>query len=259
VHVRSPFRRLQDETARVEDELVKPAGIDALLRCFAESKTNSFENLLDPLLKILRLSSPLAAALAAKPAFIRRITDKLTGSGKAVVRLNLLRVLRAAADAHPNRAVLVERHGLYEFVRRLSREDGAVLVRELAREIVPSLRPALRPSPSPSRHARKGSSHTPRTRSPPPVPPLPAGTMSNMSLSGGVGMGLSPPRAGLAPRMGRRTVSDTLTASPPRHSPLAALAAARPRIRHTKSRTHVGHANGEGNGNGHEHGHGHGA
>jgi len=42
--------------------------------------------------------------------------------------------------------MLVERHGIYEIVAKLSKEDGAVLVRELAREIMPTLAPALRPS-----------------------------------------------------------------------------------------------------------------
>jgi len=62
------------------------------------------------------------------------------------VRLNLLRILRTVCDVHPNRAILVERYGLHEIVTRLSKEDGAVLVRELAREILPALAPALKPA-----------------------------------------------------------------------------------------------------------------
>ncbi|KAI0075090.1 kinase-like protein [Panus rudis PR-1116 ss-1] len=135
---------LQDETARVEDELLKPEAIDALLRCFTSAKTNSFENLLDPFLKITRISTSITIGMA-KSQFFKRVIEKL-GHGKAVVRLNLLRLLRAVCDVHPNRAMLVERFGLYEIVVKLSKEDPAVLVRELAREIVPSLAPALKPS-----------------------------------------------------------------------------------------------------------------
>lgn len=138
-----PKNRLQDETARVEDELRKPAALDALLRCFVSAKANSFENLLDPFLKITRISNLITIGIA-KSQFINRIIEKL-GHNKAVVRLNLLRILRALCDVHPNRAVLVERFGLYDIVVKLSKEDGAVLVRELAREIVPSLAPALKP------------------------------------------------------------------------------------------------------------------
>lgn len=44
---------------------------------------------------------------------------------------------------HPNRTLLVEKYGLLDVVEKLSKGDGAVLVRELAREIVPTLRPVL--------------------------------------------------------------------------------------------------------------------
>ncbi|PSR80459.1 hypothetical protein PHLCEN_2v6716 [Hermanssonia centrifuga] len=90
------------------------------------------------------MSSPVTVGIA-KSQFFNRIIDKLTNSTKAVVRLNLLRILRTVCDVHPNRAMLVERFGIYDIVRRLSKHDGAVLVRELAREIMPTLAPALKP------------------------------------------------------------------------------------------------------------------
>lgn len=137
-------RRLQDETAKIEDQLVKPESLDVLLKCFVSAKANSFENLLDPLLKICRISNPLTIGLA-KSSFFKRIIDRLSHS-RAVVRLNLLRILRTVCDVHPNRAILVEKYGLHEIVTKLSQEDGAVLVRELAREILPALAPALKPA-----------------------------------------------------------------------------------------------------------------
>lgn len=137
-------RRLQDETARVEDQLLKPETLEVLLKCFVSAKANSFEGLLDPFLKICRLSANIAIGIA-KPQFFRRVVDRL-GHSKALVRLNLLRIVKTVCDVHPNRAILVERHGIYEIVAKLSKEDGAVLVRELAREIMPTLAPALKPS-----------------------------------------------------------------------------------------------------------------
>ncbi len=136
--------RLQDETAKIEDELLKPASLDALLKCFVSAKAVSFENLLDPFLKICRLSNLVTLGIA-KSQFFKHIIDKLTSSGKAVVRLNLLKILRTVCDAHPNRALLVERFGIYDIVVKLSHEDGAVLVKELAREILPTLAPAIKP------------------------------------------------------------------------------------------------------------------
>ncbi|GBE85072.1 predicted protein [Sparassis crispa] len=135
---------LQEETARIEDQLMKPEALGALLRCFVSAKSNSFENLLEPLLKICRLSTAITIGIA-KSQFFKRLIDKLSHS-KAVVRLNLLRILRAVCEVHPNRAMLVERYGIYDIVLKLSKQDGAVLVRGLAGEIVPALAPALKPA-----------------------------------------------------------------------------------------------------------------
>ncbi|KAI0682393.1 kinase-like protein [Cytidiella melzeri] len=135
---------LQDETAKIEDELLKPDSLDALLACFVSAKAVSFENLLDPFLKIFRLSNLITLGVA-KAQFFKRIIDKLNNNSKPVVRISLLKILRTICDAHPNRALLVERFGIYDIVVKLSNSDGAVLVRELAREILPTLAPAIKP------------------------------------------------------------------------------------------------------------------
>lgn len=95
-----------------------------------------------------RLSAPVAISIAKSSAFFKRIIDRLGHNSKAVVRLNLLRILRTVCEVHPNRAMLVEKYGLLGVVERLSRGggDGAVLVRELAKEIIPTLKPGLRPA-----------------------------------------------------------------------------------------------------------------
>jgi hypothetical protein len=102
---------LQDETARVEGELHLVEAIDALLKCFVTAKANSFENLLDPFLKITRLSTPETIAMTRSSAFFKQIMDQLGQNSRAVVRLNLLRILRGVCEVHPNHAMLVERYG----------------------------------------------------------------------------------------------------------------------------------------------------
>ncbi|KAJ7766474.1 hypothetical protein DFH07DRAFT_1058607 [Mycena maculata] len=187
---------LQDETARVEDELTKPPSVAALLTCFVTAKANSFENLLDPFLKITRLSSPLTIAISRSPPFFKRIVERLAPAGghskeKAVVRLNLLRVLRTVCEVHPNRAMLVERYGLLGIVEGLSRGggDGAVLVRELAREIVPVLKPGLKPAAGGARGGHQATRSTP---------------------DGSSAQAESPRVAALAPKKLRRTASETV-------------------------------------------------
>jgi hypothetical protein len=197
-------RRLQEETARVEDQLAKPKSLDALLKCFVSAKAGSFENLLDPFLKICRISTSIAIGVA-KAQFFRRITEKL-GNSKAVVKLNLLRILRTVCDVHPNRALLVERYGIHETVASLRRNDGAVLVRELAREIEPSLAPALKPSLrgtdaskssiAPKKRARRTASDTSGIHT--PSPPFGTGPLNPRITSAGTNASTS---RGLSPRL----------------------------------------------------------
>jgi hypothetical protein len=214
---------LQDETARVEDQLLKRGSVDAILGCFVAAKTNSFENLLDPFLKMLRLSVPLTIALTktSSGAFLKRIVERLGQHTKAVVRLNLLRILRYVCEVHPNRAVLVERYGLLQVVEKLSKTggDGAVLVRELAREIVPVLRPALKPAAnfSSSMSSRSSSTDGSWSRSSGQVDPRqlrrsPRSDLLSLhshsrSTSSATGSGLKP--SGIAPKKySRRSTSD---------------------------------------------------
>jgi hypothetical protein len=180
----------------LEDELMKPEALEALLKCFVSAKANSFENLLDPFLKICRISTRITIGVA-KSQFFKRVIDRLAHS-KAVVRLNLLRILRTVCDVHPNRAILVERYGLHEIVAKLSKDDGAVLVRELAREILPTLVPALKPSTRPSSKGAdtpKGSGIAPKR---------PKRTASDTSTM------ISTPALGSTPRLqGRETGRET--------------------------------------------------
>jgi hypothetical protein len=70
--------------------------------------------------------------------FFPRLLDKVKGHSKAVVRLNLLKLLRILleSDAEETGSV-AERYGVWHVVDRIARKDGAVLVREVAREILP--------------------------------------------------------------------------------------------------------------------------
>lgn len=130
------IKRLQEETAKVEEHLLDGSFTKGIIRCFTTSKTNAFENLLEPLQKLLRLSPPVALTLA-NPDLFCRILQKLQSS-KAVVRLNLLRIVRSICDASEEQGGLIVRFGLIDTIQRLAEVDGAVLVRNMASELVRS-------------------------------------------------------------------------------------------------------------------------
>lgn len=128
--------RLQEETAKVEEHLLDGLFTNAIIKCFTTSKANAFENLLEPLQKLLRLSPPVALSLANAELF-RRILQKLQ-SNKAVVRLNLLRIIRSICDASDEQGGLISQYGLVDAIQRLAEVDGAVLVRNMASELIRS-------------------------------------------------------------------------------------------------------------------------
>lgn len=114
--------------------------MERLLGCFVNAKANSFENLLDPFLKICRLSSNIVSAISSTHPFFQKLADRL-GHPKAVVRLNLLRLLRILCETSPDRTIIVERYGFYSIVKRLREKDNAVLVKEMAGDLIPILAP----------------------------------------------------------------------------------------------------------------------
>ncbi|KAL1977998.1 hypothetical protein VTN31DRAFT_857 [Thermomyces dupontii] len=132
------FTWLQEETAKVEEHLLKERvdGLtftDAIVRCLALSKANAFENILEPLQKLLRLSPPIAATFARSDLF-SRIGQKLHHN-KAAVRLNLLRILSSICDAAEEQGDLLAQCGLLDAIRELE-NDPAVLVRDMAGKLV---------------------------------------------------------------------------------------------------------------------------
>ncbi|KIW67109.1 hypothetical protein PV04_06382 [Phialophora macrospora] len=132
------FTWLQEETARVEDHLLENQNfISAIVAALTSSKSTSFENLLEPLQKLLRLSPPLAASMARSSQLFDTLGQKL-GHNKPAIRLNLLRIIGSICDSTDEGFFLLDQYGLYDVIRELSYSDSAVLVRSMAGELIRS-------------------------------------------------------------------------------------------------------------------------
>ncbi|ODA80767.1 hypothetical protein RJ55_03726 [Drechmeria coniospora] len=134
---------LQEETANVESHLVDGNFTEAIVSCFSTSRLNAFDsNLIEPLLKLLRLCPSVAASLA-KAEMFGGIAQRL-GHKKAVVRLNLLRLIRTIMDAcesglgsgDDSQAMSLQVRMLMNSIQTLAETDSAVLVRNLAAELL---------------------------------------------------------------------------------------------------------------------------
>lgn len=179
------FYRLQEETAKVEEHLLDGSFTRGVIKCFTTSKANAFENLLEPLQKLLRLSPPIALSLA-DPDLFYRILQKLQSS-KAVVRLNLLRIVRSICDASDEQGGLISRYGLIDSIQRLAEADGAVLVRNMAGELIRSseLNNKIGMSGGRRRPGRRASSSTtpPNLLTSHSMPPTPTSSRSTHSTN----------------------------------------------------------------------------
>ncbi|SPQ21983.1 4c1c0749-3f0d-4a55-94ab-df64d9edd449 [Thermothielavioides terrestris] len=141
------FVWLQEETAKVESHLLDGNFTAAIISCFNPTKANAFDpNLLEPLLKLLRLS-PATAASLAKAEMYAGIAQKLSHK-KAVVRLNLLRLVRNIMDGCEANGLSMsalsasstgrQLRMLFDDIQTLADKDPAVLVRNLASELIRS-------------------------------------------------------------------------------------------------------------------------
>lgn len=134
----SIFVWLQEETARVQDALLDNQNFTkAVVKALMTSKSVSFENLLEPLKKLLRLSPALAEQMASSPELFESIGLKLEHS-KPAIRLNLLHIISSIRDATESGSFLLDQYGLYQLVSDLQYSDPAVLVQSMARELIRS-------------------------------------------------------------------------------------------------------------------------
>lgn len=105
------------------------------------------------LLKVLRLSAYLVTAIS-QPPLLEHLCTFLSRPLRAVIKLNVLRLTKILFENHSN-ATDLARFGIREVVEKLSRQDEAVLVRELAKEILPAL-PHLPKAKEPERYSSTG-------------------------------------------------------------------------------------------------------
>ncbi|EHK97980.1 putative Cytokinesis protein sepH [Glarea lozoyensis 74030] len=129
------FIWLQEETARVEHALLEGPFVQAIVKTFNTPKPGSFDiDLLDPCHNLLRLSSPVAAAMARTELWTG-IYNKLNHK-KPIVRVNLLRIVRDICDAVDLTSNNIRRHKLFAAIENLAEHEPSPVARSLAHDII---------------------------------------------------------------------------------------------------------------------------
>ncbi|CAC9892989.1 unnamed protein product [Aureobasidium pullulans] len=123
---------LQFYVSLLADQYWQVTALDAIFIC----KADSFENFLEPLQKLLRLSPPIASSLIHPDLFLR--TAQKLRTKKALVRLNLLRIIRSICDSSDEDGALIHTFGLHPMIAETAKYDPAILVREMASDLIKS-------------------------------------------------------------------------------------------------------------------------
>ncbi|MCO5580002.1 hypothetical protein L7F22_033868 [Adiantum nelumboides] len=128
-----------NEQKKVEQSLLKSEAIQKLVAFFQSSREQSFVHILEPFLKIITKSPRINVSLATSglfPLLVARLDHQ-----DALVRLTLLKLIKAVYEHHPRPKQLIVEYDLQPRLQRLieERRDDQVLVKQMAISLLKAL------------------------------------------------------------------------------------------------------------------------
>ncbi|WVZ03042.1 hypothetical protein V8G54_023848 [Vigna mungo] len=128
-----------NDNRKVEQALLKKDAVQKLVKFFQSCPERHFVHILEPFLKIITKSSRINTTLAINgltPLLIARLDHQ-----DAIARLNLLRLIKAVYEHHPQPKKLIVENDLPEKLQNLigERRDGQVLVKQMATSLLKAL------------------------------------------------------------------------------------------------------------------------
>ncbi|KAK7264110.1 hypothetical protein RJT34_31714 [Clitoria ternatea] len=128
-----------NDNRKVEQALLKKDAVQKLVKFFQCCPEQHFVHILEPFLKIITKSARINTTLAVNgltPLLIARLNHQ-----DAIARLNLLRLIKAVYEHHPQPKKLIVENDLPEKLQNLigERRDGQVLVKQMATSLLKAL------------------------------------------------------------------------------------------------------------------------
>lgn len=128
-----------NDNKKVEQALLKKDAVQKLVKFFQCCPEQHFVHILEPFLKIITKSARINTTLAVNgltPLLISRLDHQ-----DAIARLNLLRLIKAVYEHHPQPKKLIVENDLPEKLQNLigERRDGQVLVKQMATSLLKAL------------------------------------------------------------------------------------------------------------------------
>ncbi|CEG42848.1 ste ste11 cdc15 protein kinase [Plasmopara halstedii] len=131
---------LVHDTMKMENVLLAPTNLMKIMICFHNALDTEFENLLEPLLEIMNRSVRLNQALGRSGIFVLEILTRLRLMSKAIVRKNLLKMLKSLFESHTSPARFIVEYNLHPIVYTLAQDENSmILVKEIASQLLQAI------------------------------------------------------------------------------------------------------------------------
>ncbi|KAE9358833.1 MAP3K epsilon protein kinase 2 [Phytophthora rubi] len=131
---------LVHDTVKMENVLLVPENLLKIMLCFHNAQDTELENLLEPLLEIMSRSVRLNQALGRSGMFVTEILKRLRIIPKAIVRKNLLKMLKSLFESHTSPIQFLVEYNLRPIVYALAQDENSmILVKEIASQLLQAI------------------------------------------------------------------------------------------------------------------------
>lgn len=131
---------LVHDTVKVENVLLIPNNLLKLMMCFRSAQDTELENLLEPLIEMMTRSVRLNQTLGRSAMFVAEILKRLRLVPKAIVRKNLLKMLKSLFESHTSPTQFLVEYNLHPIIYALAQdENNMILVKEIASQLLQAI------------------------------------------------------------------------------------------------------------------------
>lgn len=128
------------DTVKMENVLLIPRNLLKLIQCFRSAQDTELENLLEPLLEMMSRSVRMNQSLGRSALFVTEILTRLRLVPKAIVRKNLLKMLKSLFESHTSPTQFLVEYNLHPTIYALAQdENNMILVKEIASQLLQAI------------------------------------------------------------------------------------------------------------------------
>lgn len=128
------------DTVKMENVLLIPKNLVKLIQCFRSAQDTELENLLEPLLEMMSRSVRMNQSLGRSSLFVTEILTRLRLVPKAIVRKNLLKMLKSLFESHTSPTQFLVEFNLHPTIYALAQdENNMILVKEIASQLLQAI------------------------------------------------------------------------------------------------------------------------